>query len=126
MSGADAGETISSEVTSLLQNCKLYGRNKAHQRMLDDAQAVLSTDPDHCDALSYAGLALYRLGRHREALEVLDKALKVPGAKESPHRQAVRRIRIACKNKSPDDVPDFFGFPRTAHLHDAGGSAVTR
>ena len=129
---ADMAQTsarTSADVTtiiSLLERCKVHGREKSYQLLLEAADSILLQEPTQCDALSYRGLALYRMGHNAGALAALDRALVAPGAAASRHRQAVRKVRIACLNKISDATPDFFGFPRTAHLHDAGGSAVTR
>jgi len=126
---AQTSARTSADVTtiiSLLERCKVHGREKSYQLLLEAADSILLQEPTQCDALSYRGLALYRMGHNAGALAALDRALVAPGAAASRHRQAVRKVRIACLNKISDATPDFFGFPRTAHLHDAGGSAVTR
>eukprot|EP00288_Rhodomonas_lens_P014587 CAMPEP_0177705408 /NCGR_PEP_ID=MMETSP0484_2-20121128/8691_1 /TAXON_ID=354590 /ORGANISM="Rhodomonas lens, Strain RHODO" /LENGTH=961 /DNA_ID=CAMNT_0019216831 /DNA_START=63 /DNA_END=2948 /DNA_ORIENTATION=+ len=72
------------------------------------------------------GFALMKLQKFSEAASVLDKAL---AQKSEQHPEAlikkIEDVAKACHDKAEDRAL-IFKFPRTHHIFDAGGNAVTR
>ena len=92
--------------------------------------------PATARALGFEGFALMKLGRDADAFERLSRAhaLAVGGAggpadarRRRRERSAVSRaLAVCCRRLGvAAPLPPIAKFPRTAHLFDAGGTAVT-
>ena len=61
----------------LIQQGRFYHSNKDMGSALQCYQQVLSEAPHNADALHLTGLIAYEWGRHQEALQLFDKAIKL-------------------------------------------------
>jgi len=141
---ADADDTGDYAVVAArlaLVRCELAGRARDFERVVELAREVLEGDgatPEAtARALGFEGFALMKLGRDADAFERLSRAhaLAVGGGDGGPadarrrrrERSAVSRaLAVCCRRLGvAAPLPPIAKFPRTAHLFDAGGTAVT-
>ncbi len=66
---------MSDSVEDLLQRAKEHMRHGRNEQALADLNVVLEKQPKLVDALGQKGEVLRRLGRYKEAIDLLDQAI---------------------------------------------------
>jgi len=123
-----ASGDVNKEILALRTRCKLLANQRRFEDVVQCAGKILTlsdTTSKNIPVRALRGLALVHLERYSEALGVLEETVSLMSRKTSPKRVELLRAASQCRGYLGLREP-FTKFPRTAHLFDAGGKAVTR
>jgi hypothetical protein len=117
----------------LRAKCKLLSNHRRFDQVLVYADECLSFRfPPNCayyemrkPVRAMRAMALFHLGRPHQALRALEWAVSHMTDLKSPKRIELLQVATTCR-VCIGDQEMFVKFPRTAHIFDAGGKAVTR
>jgi hypothetical protein len=121
-------------VQALRAQCKLRSNQRRYAEVVaisDHIILCLSTSTDcMIPVKGLRALALVQLGKYHQALPALEETVARLKKKNQSSKTSLRRIEllramVQCRRYLGPTAP-FCKFPRTAHLFDTGGKAVTR